>query len=950
VKQTVKTDNDKEQGLDAQKLQEHLNLRSIFDATPFGIMIMGKDRKIRMVNQSALQLIGYDSQEDLYMTPCRDVICHFDDKCPLLDRNQLTDRSECHLLDKNNRKVPVIKTAIPIRFNDEDVILESFIDISEQKEMEEKLIESQRILSTLMDNLPGFVYRCKNDVDWTMEFISDALKELTGYSPIDLIGNNRLSFADLIVDEDKKRIWDEVQAKIDVGKPYTIEYRIRTAGGKIRWVWEQGKGIYTSEGQLLSLEGYITDITEEKRLNTVRQAILEISKSAYISQTLEEFYTSIHRFLGNIMDVSNFFVAMYNKENDTIFLPYEVDVRDKFAVFPAGKTCTGYVIRTRKPLLANESQIRDLVRSGDIEIVGTPAKVWLGVPLIVADEVIGVIAVQSYTDPEQYTSQELELLKFVADQIGILISRKTAQESYYKERAYMDQLFEGSPEAIVIIDSQGIVSMINNEFTNLFGYTQEEICGKNIDDFIASPEIHKETIEITHRVAMGETTELETKRKHKFGQLIDVSALVTPIRINEKIVGGYGIYRDITDRKRIEKNLISAKEKAEESDKLKSAFLSNMSHEIRTPMNAILGFSTLLSDPSLVEDEKAEYIRIIKDRGNDLMRIIDDIIDVAKIESGQIKIEIKECQVNVLLTTLLVTMNEVKRKQAKNRIIMNCLPGSTDKDFTIITDGNRLRQILTNLIENALKFTEEGLVEFGYMLKNTGMDSVIEFFVRDTGIGIPENMHEIIFERFRQVDDTNTRRHGGTGLGLTISKNLVKLLGGDIRIESEKGKGTCFFITLPLQTAMAKKEAAPTREAEIRPAFEWSGKTVMIVEDEESNYFLLDRMLRRTGLTLLWAKNGLEAIELFKSKPVDLILMDIRMPVMDGYEAAQAIKKEKKELPIIAQTAYALKGEREKSLAAGCDSYISKPIDSRELKSILSKYLNPLPNSDRSKE
>jgi len=816
--------------------------------------------------------------------------------------------------------------------------LKSILDISERKSIEEKLIESQRVLTTLLGNLPGFVFRCRNDKSWTMEFISDVFIELTGYQPEDVMNHNKITFAEIIFEEDRQRVWGEVQEKIFNQKPLTLEYRIKTIDGKIKWVWEQCKGIFNSEDQLLFIEGYISDISEEKRLETTRLSLFEISKSAYTSKTLDEFFTSIHHFLGDIMDVSNFFVAMYDKKTDTISLPYEVDAKDKHTSFPAGKTCTGYVIRTRKPLLADEYQMRELVKQGQIDIVGSPAKVWLGVPLLVSDEVIGVIVVQSYNDPKQYTVKELELLKFVADQIGILISRKKAEDSFLKERAYLDQLFEGSPEAIVMIDKEGIVTLVNSEFTNIFGIAKEEIKGHNIDDFITDSEIYDEAKEITRKVGEGDISELETLRKHKDGHLIDVSILVTPIWIDGKIIGSYGIYREITDRKRIEKSLILAKEKAEESDKLKSAFLSNMSHEIRTPMNAILGFSNLLSDPSLTEGEKSEYVQIIKERGNDLMRIIDDIIDVAKIESGQIKIEIKECFVNILLTTLHVTLNEVKRKHAKNKIILNCLPGNSDKNFSILIDSNRLRQIMTNLIENALKFTEEGAVEFGYTLKNGGIDPMIEFFVRDTGIGISQEMHDVIFERFRQVDNTNTRRYGGTGLGLTISKNLVRLLGGDIRIESERGKGTCFFITFPIQKTSTKPE--PIAQTDIESKLEnLSGKVVLVVEDEESNYFLIDRMLKRSGITILWARNGKEAVEMCRDGKIDAVLMDIRMPIMDGYEATQEIKKDKKDIPIIAQTAYALKGEMEKSLAAGCDAYISKPIDAHELRATLNLYL-----------
>lgn len=932
--------------MELQTNQNQENLRSIINAIPYGVMIMDQEKTIRMINAAALSMMGFDKPDELLMTHCQNWITHLHgEERPIIDLKGEIDTGESFLLHKNGQKIPILKNVMPFRLENETMVMEIFSDISEHKKQLKELSDTRRSFTTLLDNLPGIVYRCRNDRDWTMEFISDGCLELTGYLTENLIFNNQLSYNDLIVKDDRDRVWAEVQAKVVMKQPFTLEYRICTADKKIKWVWDKAKGLFSDEGELLYLEGFITDITEQKHAELLQKVLFDISKSSYTAVSAENIFKSIHENLKQIIDVENFYIAIYNKKNDTLSLPYQVDSKDKFATFPAGKTMTGYVVQTRKPLLATENIIKNLALTGQIEIVGSPAKVWLGVPLIIDGEVIGVIAVQSYSDPDQYTFREMELLKFVADQIAIVISRKGVEESFQKEKAYLNQLFEGSPEAITLIDPQGIVAKINSEFTRLFGYTSFEIIGQSIDNTITTPEFLAEAIGITSGVMQQQIVSIETKRKHKDGHLIDVSILVTPIIINDQIAGGYGIYRDITDRKRIENNLITAKEKAEESDKLKSAFLSNMSHEIRTPMNAILGFSTLLSDPGVSEDEKAEFVHIIRERGNDLLRIIDDIIDVAKIESGQIKIEIKECKVNQLLTNLMVTLNEVKRKTAKTNIVLNCLPANTDKDFTILTDGNRLRQIMTNLIENSLKFTHEGFVEFGYTLKNFGESSFIDFFVRDTGIGIPAEMHDIIFERFRQVDNTNTRKYGGTGLGLTISKNLIKLLGGEIQLTSESGKGTAFHVILPLIMPVIKVETPEKVTVSATSAQDWKDKVILVVEDEDSNYFLMDRILKRTGAKLTWAKNGMDAIELCKKQRIDIVLMDIRMPIMDGYEVTQIIKKDNPTIPIVAQTAYALKGEREKSLAAGCDNYIAKPIDSKELLALLHMYLDK--NNDK---
>ncbi len=805
--------------------------------------------------------------------------------------------------------------------------------------IQEELKESRRMLQTLISNLNGMVYRCRSDRDWSIEYISDGCFEITGYHPEELIDNSKLSYNDVIHEDDRERVWAEVQEKVNEDKPFTLSYRIITADKKVKWVKETGVGIRNPENNSILLEGFISDATSEKRNRLVRDVVFEISKSSYETESLDELLSITHLQLGKIIDATNFFVALYNKETDSITLPYHVDFKDKFASFPAGKTMTGHVIKTKEPILANEKQISKLAEEGVVDIVGTPAKIWLGVPLIAEHKVIGAIVVQNYTDPTCFTESDLSLMMFVADQVAGLIMRKNTEDKLRKEQAYLDQLYQSSSETILMIDNNGVVKSINKEFTRLFGYEESEAIGKNIDEMIVPRYLSDEGVRNTNRALTNERVEMESVRQHKNGMLIDVSILVTPIFIEGGIVGAYGIYRDITDRKRIEKSLIIAKEKAEESDRLKSAFLSNMSHEIRTPMNAILGFSGLRSDPESSEEEKNEYIEIIKERGNDLMRIISDIIDVAKIESGQLKISIKDCKVNRLLEDIHTTFTQIKQKQGKNNVDLIIHLEVPDHEFTILTDPQRLRQVITNLVENALKFTESGAIEFGYAIKeDVGIGKSIEFFIEDSGIGIPQEMHAVIFERFRQVDDSHTRTYGGTGLGLTICKNLTHLMGGELNLQSEVGKGTRFTITLPMWTISSQREE-PAEDKTKTKERDWKEKVILIAEDEESNYTFLEHVLKRTGVKLLWAQNGMEAVNIAQTEKIDLILMDIRMPGMDGYEATEIIKKGNKSLPIIAQTAYALKGEKELSIGSGCDAYISKPIDIIELMGLLSTHL-----------
>ncbi|MCD4747674.1 MAG: tetratricopeptide repeat protein [Bacteroidales bacterium] len=386
--------------------------------------------------------------------------------------------------------------------------------------------------------------------------------------------------------------------------------------------------------------------------------------------------------------------------------------------------------------------------------------------------------------------------------------------------------------------------------------------------------------------------------------------------------------------------LKKAKEKAEESDKLKTRFLSNMSHEIRTPMNVILGFSNLLSDPALTKKEKKEFIMLINNNGIALLNIINDIIDIAKIEAGQLKIKEEKCQINKILNELYLSYNDKLIRNSKNNIELLLSRSNNDNEFTILTDPQRIRQIISNLLNNSIKNIDNGFIEFGYYIKNQQDKSLIEFFVTDTGIGIPSDKLGIIFDRFRQVDDLGTRKTDGTGLGLAISKNLVKLLNGNMYVESEVGKGTKFYFTIPYKPAKINDMKVSVAKIS-KKEYNWKDKTILIAEDIESNYKVIEIILKKTKAKLIWAKNGLETVDICKSNDkIDIVLMDIRMPVMNGLKATKEIKKHRKNLPVIAQSAYALVEDIEKSYLAGCDDHITKPLNPRILLSTIAKYID----------
>jgi signal transduction histidine kinase len=467
--------------------------------------------------------------------------------------------------------------------------------------------------------------------------------------------------------------------------------------------------------------------------------------------------------------------------------------------------------------------------------------------------------------------------------------------------------------------------------------------GKKIDDLIAPESFYQEATAITKKVGKGEKVMFETTRQDKHGNKIHVSILGTPIEIGGGQVGVYGIYRDITERKEYESNLKLAKEKAEESDKLKSAFLANMSHEIRTPMNAILGFSELLKNELITNEERDEYIRIIRTKGNELLLIINDIIDISKIEAGDVRIVSEYFSLKDFILELYEQFSGEKNIMNKEPIEFR-LKIDGNKEPMIISDKSRLKQVFSNLINNAFKFTNEGYVEIGYELPS---ESHIRFFVKDTGIGIPEDKQQIIFDRFRQVDESISSLYGGTGLGLAISKSLIALLNGSISVTSKPEHGSIFYIDMPIteiKIKESKKKAVHPKTDYTFGIPDLTGKLILVAEDDSSNYLFIESFLKQTKAIVLWAKDGMEAADLFlKNRNIELVLMDIRMPNMNGIEATREIRRFDKKVPVIALTAYAFTNDREKSLEAGCNDYLSKPVRLETLIEILNKYLRITP-------
>lgn len=510
--------------------------------------------------------------------------------------------------------------------------------------------------------------------------------------------------------------------------------------------------------------------------------------------------------------------------------------------------------------------------------------------------------------------------------------RKTEIE-LQTNRKLLQTIINNAIDAIFIKDLEGKYILINEASEKAIGKSSEEVIGKD-DTFLYPAEeaqmiksLDKQVIETETSHTFEEEVTLADGKKHIF------HVIKCPMFDDfGKITGMFAIARDITEYKKKDEQLIVAKEKAEESDRLKTAFLHNISHEIRTPMNAIIGFSSFLNDADLDAAKRRQFTDIIIRSSNQLLSIITDIISISSIDAGQERKNEKEVDIDLMLKQLCEQFK--LGATSKNLGLTLTLPPSSIEG-TLQTDGTKLIQIISNLLVNALKFTKQGYINFGYALK----DAMVEFFVEDTGIGIPSDMQSEVFERFRQVEDSVSRQFGGSGLGLSISKAYVEMLGGTIWMKSELGKGTTFYFTIPYKPIKKEIITGNKPADEVKLATK-TPKTLLVAEDEDSNFLYIEEVLKALPVSVIRAINGLEAVEVCKANnTISLVLMDMKMPVMDGCEATRIIKGLIPSLPIIAQTAYSTDADKVRVLACGCDDFISKPIDRNLLISKLEKQL-----------
>jgi len=803
-----------------------------------------------------------------------------------------------HRLVTKNNQIKYVKEKCKTSFNEQGKPLNSFgivIDITEQKKLEFELIkakehaeESKQLFKSLIENAPDGVVIL--DKSGKFKYGSPNAIRHFGYSEKDFIGHLGEEFAhpdDMpLISKTFETIFTNPELKPK------IKYRFKRKNGEFRW-------LETTFNNLLSdkyINGIVlnfSDITERKQIE------IELLKSKeHFKAIFEQASAGIAIALpnGKIVNSNSKFAEMLGYSIDELLTLTSFDI-----TFPED---------IQKELLLVNQVLDSKLDTFYIEkkyIHKNGHIVWAYLSSnVVKDEngnIIFVIGVAIDISERKIIENEL------------IVAKEKAEES--EER--IQSVFSVAPTGIGLIKER-IIWEVNPKICEMTGYTSEELIGKSA--LILYPSQNE--FDLVGREKYSQINEkgtgiVETKWKRKNGSIIDIILASTPLDLSDYKKGITFTALDITERKRIEIELLIAKEKAEQSDRLKSTFLQNMSHEVRTPLNAIVGFSQLMTKPNQSPEKLKKFTEIITESSEKLIGIVTDVIEISQIHTNQANVKLSTKNCNLLISEKIKDYftNKAKGKNILLEFAENC-PCTNNQ---ICTDFEKLDRIINHLIDNAIKFTIKGSIKISCCLKK----NYLQVTITDTGIGISQEMQKVIFEPFRQVETGMTRNFGGNGLGLALVKSYVELLNGSITLQSELNKGTAITIGLPM---IENTNEIPIKNNQQKKYFV---NTILIAEDEFANFEYLKELLSDTGIEILHATNGQQAIDLCRnSRKIDLVLMDIKMPIMNGDTATKMIKEFRPELPIIAQTAYALESERTGFIGI-FDDYLTKPISEKAL-------------------
>jgi PAS domain S-box-containing protein len=926
--------------------ESELSYRSIFDHATDAIYIHDKEGVFLDVNPSAIRMYGYEKEEMVGYTP---EILSAPGRNDLEKTKELlqkafkgeTQRFEWWGIRKNGEVFPkeiILNNGL---YFGKKVVIAMARDITDRIRVIGALKESEDKYRTLTDQLPVGVYR--TSVDGRLVYSNPALVNMLNYDSADEL-LQLLNASQLYANpSDRSAQLEESKSASGV---IQSEFQLKKKSGDLIWVKDNSRLVFDRYGSPAYFDGILEDITENKRAeNALKES--EANLKAIIENTLENIWSIDRNY--RIQYVNEVFAAAFRNS-------FGVQLKKGISIVDSLPENLRQLWKERYDRAFNNEHF---VFEDKVDIGNSSVFIEVAMnPIVIDGKVVGASFYGKDVTDKRLAEIQLEylsdlqklLIDLSSDYINLPINEiETAISLSLKKIGE----FVGADRAYVFdYDFQ------NKTATNTFEWCSDGTEAQ-IDNFQAiSLQDYSDWI-VLHKsggiVKIDDTSKLPDNNLRKLLESQNIiSALTIPLVREGECTGFVGfdmvkhkhtytgyeqqllqVYAqtlvNVKERLEKEQKLISAKEKAEESDRLKSAFLANMSHEIRTPMNGILGFLDLLKEPDLSEENKTAYIRIVTESGHRLLDTINDIIEISKIEAGELKVNMTPVNISELMGYYHGFFRQQTDQKGLVYTISNRLP---EKIHSFKTDRIKLESIITNLIKNAIKFTFTGFVEFGCSLEG---DNIV-FYIKDTGTGIPADRRNVIFERFVQADISSSRPHEGSGLGLSIVKAYIKLLNGKIWVQSEVGEGSTFTFSIPFYFVNEEK----TEHIIIthsHDSHEYKA-TVLIAEDDYSSYLYLEKLLSVKGIAILHTTNGADTVKVVSENPnISLILMDIKMSGMTGLDATRQIRQINKTIPIIAQTAYALAGDRESAIDAGCNDYISKPLNSSKLLRLIEDYI-----------
>ncbi|HPF51546.1 MAG TPA: PAS domain S-box protein [Draconibacterium sp.] len=888
----------------AQEQQQRM--AQMLDLAPNSIIIHDFDGNIFFANKKTLEFHGYTNEEfsnfSLGDLITHESLKHMPEKMNLIKKEGHSSFQVQHFR-KDGTILPLEVSAATTKWDDKNAVISIGSDITERRNQEKALQQSEEKFKNIFRN--SVVGISITDLAGNLS-VNKAFSQIVGYSEEELNNSNWRKFTHPEDIDKNKDILDSI-----------IAGEIKTARWEKRYIHKNGNIVWVDISTTLQRDN-----------NGKPQYFITTIIDITAKKLAEENLFSSKQILEGIFNTLP--VRIFWKDKDLNYLGCNKAFADD-AGFSNPKDIIG----------KNDSQLvwhdqADIYNADDIQVIKS------GIPKLNIEEP------QTTPTGEKNTllTNKIPLLDNNNQVRGVLgtymdiTEQKIAEIKLQESYNLLNNLTSMVPGVVyqyrLYPDGRSAFPISSPGMNDIYEVTPDEV---KEDASLVFTRIHPDDYDSIVET-INESAEKLTLYHSEFRVILPKQGLrwrvcdAKPERLEDGSTLWYGIISDITERKNAEKEIIKAKEKAEESDRLKSAFLANMSHEIRTPMNGILGFTSLLQEPALTGEQQQEYIEIIQKSGNRMLNTINDIIDISKIEAGQMSVSVSEVNITEELSNIYSFFRPEAHRKGLDFILKNELSGN---ETLIYSDQEKLQSVLTNLVKNAIKFCDEGSINFGCSKKG----NELEFYVKDTGIGIPKHRQKAVFERFIQADIDDRNAHQGSGLGLTISKAYVEMMGGKIWMDSKAGQGTAFYFTIPCKPITKEKTDLAQKLNSNTPFNKMSKLKILLVDDDQVSGMLINEMLSDLCQKLHIVTNGMEALEFCKNNPdIDVILMDIRMPVMEGYEATRKIREFNKKVVIIAQTAFALSGDHEKAIEAGCNEHISKPVMRDNLLLLLQKYFN----------